>query len=240
MIPKTIWQTYEAEYYLLPSNIKDYVESWVKDYPDFEYKYMDSTQRENFILDNFGKEWYDIFISCPLNIMRSNLWRFMVLYVYGGIYFDLDTSPNYNINNWLKDEYDVILFADESEPELLFFIQVIASAPKNPIFKKLIDHLFIIFNSNEYKTITQYDKYFVFKYGGEISTIQGIKKAIDPSNNISYICKHNEYNNATNSNIYKFFCYSNDYDIFKGKAFTNIDGANNWKTGYTNWWEEAK
>jgi hypothetical protein len=40
--------------------------------------------------------------------------------------------------------------------------------------------------------------------------------------------------------MYKFFCYGKDYDIFQGKAFKNIDGANNWKTGYTNWWEEAK
>ena len=70
--------------------------------------------------------------------------------------------------------------------------------------------------------------------------MQAIKKALDPNNNILNICKHSEYNNSMNSNAYKFFCYANEYEIFRGEAFNNIDGANNWKTGYTNWWEEAK
>lgn len=240
MIPKVIWQTYEVEYAFLPENIKEYIESWKNNYKEFEYNYMDSKQREQFVLDNFGRDWYSIFTNLPLNIMRSNLWRYMILYVYGGLYFDLDTSPIYNINDWLKDEYDIILFADESEPEMLFYIQVLSSKANNPILKNIIDDLFVLFNSEDYNKSTTYDKYFVFKYGGEVSTINSIRKALDPNKTIPNISNHAQYNFSENAKMYKFYCYANDYDVFSGKAFNNIDGANNWKEGYTSWWKEAE
>jgi hypothetical protein len=238
MIPKIIWHTYETKYELLPDNIKLFRESWIKDYPDFKHQYMDAKQREDFVLNEYGKDWYNIFIKLPHNIMRADVWRHMILYKYGGIYFDLDTSPIYNINKWLKDEYSFITFGDESEEVFLFYYQVIASAPNNPIGKSVLDVMFNQFNSYEYKNDNPNGIHFICKYSGELPFIKGIKNLLDPNNTISPIAKHNSYNELELSKKHGFHCYAEEYDTYDGKAFNNVDGANSWTLGYNSWYKD--
>ena len=239
LIPKIIWHTYETKYDLLPENIKMFRESWIKDYPDFQHNYMDAEQRKDFVLNEYGKDWYDIFIKLPHNIMRADVWKHMILYKYGGIYFDLDTSPIYDINEWLKNEYSFITFGDESDEQLLFYYQVIASTPNNAIGKSVLDVMFNQFNSDEYKSDNPDSIYFIFKYSGELPFRKGIKNLLDPNNTIPLITKHNPYNELELSKKYGFHCYAEDYDTYDGKAFKNVDGANNWILGYNSWWKEV-
>lgn len=235
MIPKKIWHTYETEYNLLPKNIKQFRESWIKEYPDFEHNYMSAEDRNNFILKEYGEEWYKVFNLMPHNIMKANLWRYMILYIYGGVYFDLDTCPVYNINEIIKD-YDFVVVADESE-ELLFFIQFIAASPKSPILKNILDYIYTLSKTENFKK-DKLDKYFVFRYSGELVFFNGIKQMIDPYNEISHIATHSQYNDMPNAKQYNFISYGKEYDIFKGNAFKNLDGAKNWKIGYNDWWKE--
>jgi mannosyltransferase OCH1-like enzyme len=239
MIPKIIWQTYESEYTALPQNIRTYVESWTKQYPEFEYKYMSAKERKKFVLDNFGQEWYDIFINCPHNIMRANLWRYMVLYVYGGIYFDLDTSPEYPIQSWLNDEFSFIVFSDESE-DLLFFIQVIACSPKNIIMKHILDFMLKSFKDAKYNSSNKDNIFFVFNFAGDTAFKDAIKDFLNTNNMLDNKSKHSDYNNSLKAKELRFLCYGDKkYNVFEGEVFKNIDGANSWETGYTSWWKEV-
>ena len=76
MIPKIIWQTYETTFSNLPQYAKTCANTWKDLNPEYKYLYMSAEDRECFVKENFDDDWYQIFMSCPLGIMRSNIWRY--------------------------------------------------------------------------------------------------------------------------------------------------------------------
>jgi mannosyltransferase OCH1-like enzyme len=97
MIPKIIWQTYETPFKDLLPETKDCVDTWKEKNPTWKYMYMDSQERDDFVLHEFDQEWYELFTTCSLGIVKANIWRCMILYIYGGVYSDLDTICNESI-----------------------------------------------------------------------------------------------------------------------------------------------
>jgi hypothetical protein len=236
MIPKTIWQTYEAEYESLPENIKDFLQSWQSKYLDFKFNYVNAEQRKNFVLNEFGKDWYEIFISMPNNITRANLWTYMNMYINGGIYMDLDMLPLLDINEWLKDDYDFIVWHDSSE-EVLFSIAMFACSPKHPILKSVIDNILIDIKDFNNFNLMKDKRLFVLKFA-EIGFTKGIKNFLDNENQINKTSTYKDYNNLKMSKLYKFHCYPEDF-YEDNPVVLHTDGANNWHTGYNNWWREV-
>lgn len=100
MIPKKIWQTYKTTYDLLPDYAMSATKTWIDKNPDWEYNYFSDEDVMDFVRDNFGQSWVEIFESCPLGVMRADIWRVMVLYINGGMYTDLDTICNVSISEW--------------------------------------------------------------------------------------------------------------------------------------------
>ena len=232
MIPKIIWQTYETEYELLPEYIRNFLESWKINYKDFEHKYVDAKQRESFVLKEFGEKWHNIFINMPNNIIRANLWMYMNLYINGGIYMDLDCLPLQNINEWLKDEHDFIVWHDNSQ-DLLFSIALVASAPRHPILKSVIDNIMINIENNEYEKFEKNTMLYVFQFA-EVAFTNGIKKALNVNKEIQY----NQYNELPMAKTYNFYCYPEDF-YEDNPILKHTDGANNWTLGYNSWWKEV-
>jgi mannosyltransferase OCH1-like enzyme len=67
--------------------------------------------------------------------MKADLWRYCVIYHYGGIYSDTDAVCLYNPNIFINDS--LLTFAPENETHLC---QWTFSAPANsPILKSIID-----------------------------------------------------------------------------------------------------
>ena len=83
MIPKIIWQTYDLEYKNRPQTAKDFSLSWKHLNPDWEYAYVSEKNRSCFVKEYFGEEWYNIYRSYKINVMRADLWRYMCLYIKG-------------------------------------------------------------------------------------------------------------------------------------------------------------
>ena len=90
---------------------------------------------DDFIKNNFDEKTYQAYSMLPINVMKADLWRYCIIYYYGGIYADADTickiNPNIFINNSL------LTIVPENETHLC---QWTFSAPKNsPILKTIID-----------------------------------------------------------------------------------------------------
>jgi mannosyltransferase OCH1-like enzyme len=135
MIPKIIWQTYESEYNDLPELAKDFSKTWIEKNPDWEYRYVSGKEREEFVLKNFGEEWHKIYMSYTTGVLRADLWRYMCLYINGGLYVDLDILCKKSIESWL----DVRLnFAVSEEPYAPGYTQMIFASSSNNIFLKNI------------------------------------------------------------------------------------------------------
>jgi len=137
MIQKTIWQTYETSYEDLPQYAKDSIDTWKNMNPGWEHGYMSGPDREQFFRLNFSKEVYDTYINLPLGVMKAGLWRFAILYIFGGVYADMDTHCKAPISDWLSDDNDVVLDIEKDTPWLA--TQVIAAKAGSPIMKAAID-----------------------------------------------------------------------------------------------------
>jgi mannosyltransferase OCH1-like enzyme len=156
MIPKIIWQTYESEYKNLPPLALECANSWQEKNPDWEYKYVSGKERAEFVLNNFGQEWFNIYNSYKANILRADLWRYMCLYVNGGIYADLDILCKKSIESFFNLKNNFIASEDPNGPG---YSQMIFACEPNSIFlKNIIDNIKVkYYEKNNYDNIIDYE-----------------------------------------------------------------------------------
>ena len=155
MIPKIIWQTYESEYKDLPPLALECANSWQEKNPDWEYKYVSGKERAEFVLNNFGQEWFDIYNSYKTNISKADLWRYMCLYINGGLYADLDILCKESIKHFFDLSHD---FIASEEPNGPGYSQMIFASEANSIFlKNIINNIKIkYYEKNSYNNIIDY------------------------------------------------------------------------------------
>lgn len=137
MIPKTIWQTYEIPINDLPSNAQKGIGTWKHLNQDWTHKYMSGQDREDFFRTEFGGEVFDTYIKYPLGVMKAGLWRFGILYIYGGVYADLDTECINSIDTWLDPQYDMVVDLEGDTP--WYATQVIAASKGHKFLEDAIN-----------------------------------------------------------------------------------------------------
>ena len=216
MIPKIIWQTYKDPIEILPKYIKNVSETWKNKNPEYKYMYMNDEEARNFVKLEYGNNWVKIWDSCPLGVMKGDIWRYLIINSYGGIYADLDTVCKDPISSWIKDEYDAVLCIDDDNvnyAQLAF-----ASTPQNPILLKVIELIEKAFEKPNYL-----NKNFVHDMTGVHIWTKAIKYVLN-----------NGYDNVY---IYK----DENSNLFHNGAIEHLVASKNWNTeGYVQWQEEIK
>lgn len=214
MIPKIIWQTYECDYEDLPGYIKDCTKTWIDLNPEWEYKYINSLKRKEFVLNNYGEDWLNIFNNLPNNVMMANMWSYMVLNSFGGLYVDIDTVCKKPINYWLNNSFDLVCsteFVDE-DPKKDINVFIFAGKKNNIVFEKMFKSI-----NNKLKDIGY-----------------SIEKHSDISGYVAF-------NDVINSIPNLFDIYS--IDVFYGdrskiiheESVDNLRASFNWKDNYISW-----
>jgi hypothetical protein len=235
MIPKIIWQTYKDKYEILPQYIIDCIETWKILNPEYEYKYMDDYAAEEFILNEFGLDWYNIFKAVPLGVMRGDIWRYLVIYKYGGVYADIDTICKKPISQWLNNKYDFIV-ADDGDGKS--FCQYIFAAKKeHELLLSVIDLIKNKFNNPDYT-----NKNFVHELTGVNVWTKGIKNGLKTNKTWDPKIYHKAYNVLNKAKEYKFFCFGGENaNIFNGDAVEHLTGSLTWNhKSYVQWQNEIK
>ena len=136
MIPNNVFQTHKSLNYILNNSIlNDAQKSWQNN--NYNYYFYDDTQCDNFMYKNFP-EIKDAYDSLPIRVMKADLWRYCILYKYGGIYADSDTVllkyPSFFTNN-----NDNIHFVVTPENDTHLCQWCFASVANSPILKSIID-----------------------------------------------------------------------------------------------------
>jgi hypothetical protein len=137
MIPKTIWQTYKTQY--PDSQSVDSIRTWLKLNPDHVWYYFDDARCERFVRDHFDTEFYQMYMSLPLGVMKADVWRVAVVYVYGGIYADLDTQCLVPAAQWIHDTDELIVGVETPHGAINNF--VFAAAPQHPAIYTVLQTL---------------------------------------------------------------------------------------------------
>jgi mannosyltransferase OCH1-like enzyme len=230
MIPKIIWQTYKDSFDMLPQYMKDAAQTWKDQNPEYEWRYMDDKQAAEFVLTEFGEEWHRIFISAPVGVMRGDIWRYMIIYKYGGVYSDLDTECWKPISSWIMEDKNMIVCPETSEH---FCQWTFAAAPNHPVIKSVLDQIKLEFINPDYNA-----QHFVHNLTGPAVWTRGINSKL----NISVRNLIDDYlliNSSENAKLYKFHCYGGEqWRIFHFEAVKHLYGSQTWKEGYVQWIED--
>ena len=85
MIPKNLFFTHEDKHCLLPH----VVDEWKHYNPDFTLRFYNKHERRKFIQKHYPDIFkYYILVRDEYGAMKADIWRYLVVYHYGGVYID--------------------------------------------------------------------------------------------------------------------------------------------------------
>ena len=214
MIPSILWQTAKSKTDTIP--FSKHINSWRIYNPTINIRFMNDIMCENFIRDNFSDEVFFVYTSLPLGVMRADMWRIAIIYIYGGIYADVDTVCHTPIDLLLVDKNIVIAkeFVGLDNVANYFF----AATPNHPVFKRTLDIMIEKFNhafiSNSLTHVQD------FGMGAFAKAAQEFKIDFIESNEMSIYVEHlcagswrnaeKEYVNTMNNTPITFFTTFNE------------------------------
>jgi len=135
MIPKIIHQTWKTEE--IPEKWKDAVHSCKIKNPDYKYILWTDKRMEEFVKYKFP-DFYKTYMGYPHHIQRCDAFRYLVLYIYGGIYLDMDIVCKKNLDPFLS--YDIV-FAKSYNLNTTYTNMFFAVSPYHPFLKFCIEEL---------------------------------------------------------------------------------------------------
>ena len=102
-IPKIIHQVWEGRTEpCMPTRLQILARTWREQNPDWEYHLWNGEEMDELVEKHFP-EYLSMYRSFPYNVQRWDTIRYMILYVYGGVYTDLDTECFKPIEPLLED-----------------------------------------------------------------------------------------------------------------------------------------
>jgi mannosyltransferase OCH1-like enzyme len=105
VIPLNIFTTWHTKK-LTPSMMKAITQVKTIN-PEFKYYLFDENDCIEFIKNNFDKDVLDAYNNLIPLAYKADLWRYCILYIYGGIYMDIKFIPvnNFKFINLTDKEY---------------------------------------------------------------------------------------------------------------------------------------
>ncbi len=199
---KTIYMTYKKN---IPNLVFDRWKLLNKDY-SIELSLDDDCI--HFLRNNFNNYVADLFLKIPIGMYKADLWRLCKLYIYGGVYADVDLVPYLNIDTLDKD---VTFYSCLSiEGTCIFQAFIINHKPKSPLILHFIIS-FLLNNPYRRKNGPPYDMYECLSYN-----LNNVKVISEKKYNVKEIKIHvNIGPNETNikdTNLY-FFPEDVDYNV---------------------------
>lgn len=146
-IPKKIFQTWKTNN--LPNEISiNCVNELKRNNQYFEYYFYTDSDINDFIEQHYP-EYKLLFDSFPHNIQKIDFFRLLIIYHYGGFYFDIDVNINKNISKLCK--YSCV-FPEEYKNNTDDYLQnkgidylignyAFGAEPKHPFIKYCIDNV---------------------------------------------------------------------------------------------------
>jgi mannosyltransferase OCH1-like enzyme len=135
MIPKIIHQTWKTK--IIPHKWKEAVRSCKEINKSFKYILWTDESMDVFVYKNYP-DFYKIYKSYKYHIQRCDVFRYLVLYKYGGVYLDMDILCKKSIVNLLH--YDIVL-AKSPNIDYFYTNAFFMIKPKHPFLKFCIDNL---------------------------------------------------------------------------------------------------
>jgi len=142
-IPRNIFQTWETKD--ISDNFRIITQSWIQNNPNYGYFLYDNNDCEQFIKKNFDERVYNTYCRIIPGAFKADLWRYCILFIYGGVYVDIDTICLGNIDAFLNEDIEFMTPIDLNNCPNIgthnLFNCFIASIPKHPILLNCINRI---------------------------------------------------------------------------------------------------
>jgi mannosyltransferase OCH1-like enzyme len=114
-IPKIVWMTWKNEN--LKSNVRKNINRMKIINPNYTFKLVTDDECDAFIKEYFPINVYSAYskINPKFGAARADFWRYCVLYVFGGIYLDLDVRFNKPIDKFLRPIDDCMICTESKK-----------------------------------------------------------------------------------------------------------------------------
>ena len=144
LIPKVIWQTNYTNKVTLPVYV-NYLFNRLMSL-DWEYRYVSTEDRLEFIKANATKQMSDAFEQLTDGAAQADFWRVFVLNHHGGVYMDIDAHAVWPLSKIIQPNDKEVFLMTKHRYSNYFM----ASAKNNPYLQKTLE---IIVDNIEQKLI---------------------------------------------------------------------------------------
>jgi len=194
-IPKTLIQTYKTN--RIHPQLHNNILEILKINQEYDYRLVTDEEGVELISKYFHERVLNAFHQLVLGAAKGDFIRYIVLYLYGGVYLDLDASINLNLNTVIQpnDEFIFFINGDRNLEQFCFMIR-----PQHPLLLKIIEEMVQRIENKE----------------------NNIFKATGPTlfNDVIYNAMNNSNVYDTNSNVTpedRGICYGNNNQYMGGK-----------------------
>ena len=138
-IPKLIIKISWQKLNNLPSEIKNVLNITLRLNPDYRVYYFDHDDANEFIKSSYGSKEYSAYNKLVPGAFKADLFRYCILYKYGGCYSDIGHVMLKSFDSIIEDNELVIV---KDKPEIKYhgiLNSLICVTPSNKFIKQLVD-----------------------------------------------------------------------------------------------------
>nr|WED70198.1 glycosyltransferase [Pectobacterium colocasium] len=110
-VPNKIHQIYTKGIHKLPKEILESIEKLKEMNPGWEYFLYDERHIIEYIDKHYGKEMLRIYLSInpKYGAAKADLFRYLLIYIEGGVYFDIKSSCSIPLKKVIKEDCEILL-----------------------------------------------------------------------------------------------------------------------------------
>jgi mannosyltransferase OCH1-like enzyme len=174
-IPKILIQTWKTK--KLPVEFAEWSSSWKKKNPEFTYIFFDDGDCFRFIFKNYP-EYLDLYESLS-NIERADIFRYLALHHYGGVYVDMDTNCFKPIGPLLELFPNSVITGIEYNEPIQYLQWFIASPKGSKVMLELVDEVNRRSWLKPFKMLTLTDNELVYYTTGPVMFTHVLKNSTE-------------------------------------------------------------
>lgn len=163
VLPRKIWQIWKVNPLEFSGRDIDLARSWTSKNPDYRYEVLTDQNSLLYVETNFGPgginrpDIVQTYRSLTAPIIKADLLRYLVMYIDGGVYADIDVEALRPIGRFIPQSYDedkvnMVIGIEIDEPYFVnhpilgqksrsFCQWTFACKPHHPVMMRLIDSI---------------------------------------------------------------------------------------------------
>lgn len=134
-IPRVIYQTWYTRN--LSLQLKKPIDNMLKLNPSYGYKLFLDDEMEKFVTSNFDDTIVQCYKKLNLIVSKTDFWRYLILYKYGGVYLDIDSTIIKPLDKLISVNDEAIISAERKTG--CFAQWALIFKKEHPILKKVIE-----------------------------------------------------------------------------------------------------